>query len=270
MLTRESYIKSPIPIKNDLLKFFKKNDQLIIFDIGACESEDAIRYAMLFANSRIFAFEPREDNVEKSKELIKNYKKKNIILEHLALSNEEGLADFFLSEGEPPEQKNNESWDYGNKSSSLLPPSEEIDKHTAWLQFKRKTQVKTMRLDNYVKKNSLNIIDFVHLDVQGAELMVLEGAGTFLSKIKLIWMEVEAVELYQGQPLKNNVEQFMIKNNFSILQDTVNSVAGDQLYVNRSFFSDAFIKNVRAEVGLKDQLSGYTSRTKNFLRRFFK
>jgi FkbM family methyltransferase len=269
MLTRETYIKSPIPIKNDLLKFFDKNDQLIIFDIGACESEDAIRYAMLFPNSRIFAFEPREDNVEKSKKLIKSYDKKNIILEDLALSNTDGVADFFLSEGEPPELKNNETWDYGNKSSSLLPPSGEIEKHTGWLQFKKKTQVKTMRLDNYVKKNSIDLIDFVHLDVQGAELMVLEGGGIFLSKIKLIWMEVEAVELYKGQPLKNDVEQFMMKNNFSILQDTVNSVAGDQLYVNRSFFTDAFIQEVNEEAGLKDQLNGSTSRIKTFLRRFF-
>ncbi len=247
MLTRENFIKSPVKIKDDLYALFKKEDNLVIFDIGACEAEDSIRYSMLFPQSTVFAFEPRPDNLQKGNALIKEYGKKNIILESIALSNENGVAEFFLSEGEPDDLKNDDNWNYGNKSSSLLPPSEEMKKHTEWLNFKNKIQVNTLRLDNYVAGKKIEGIDFIHMDVQGAELMVLDGAGVFLNKIKLIWLEVEAVELYKGQPLKSNVEEYMQKNNFVNVLDTVDNISGDQLYLNRSFFSDEIIQKLKSK-----------------------
>jgi 2-O-methyltransferase len=243
MLTRDNYINSDISIQSELLSLFNRNENLIIFDIGACEAEDSIRYSNLYPNSKVYAFEPRIDNVTKANELITKYKKTNIVLENIALSNTNGVADFYLSEGKPKAAENNDLWDYGNKSSSLLAPSVEIQKYTDWLQFNKKIQVNTVRLDDYTLKNSIQTIDFVHLDVQGAELIVLEGAGDFLKNIKLIWLEVESVELYKGQPLKNDVELFMTKNNFVNLLDTVDDVSGDQLYLNMSYYSnDKFIE----------------------------
>ena len=245
MLSREKFIRSPVIIKKELLCLFRKEDELIIFDIGACEAEDSIRYSKLFPKATIFAFEPRPDNFTKAKELINQYQcKDSIVLENLALSNANGVADFFVSEGEPNELKNDEHWNYGNKSSSLLPPSDLIKKHTEWLEFNKTIQIITQRLDGFVAKKQINTIDFVHMDVQGAELMVLEGAGEFLEKIKLIWLEVESIELYKGQPLKNDVEQFMTKWNFINIIDTVDNISGDQLYVNRNYFSDKKISNL--------------------------
>ncbi len=242
MFNREKYINSPIEIESELLFLLEKNNVKTVFDIGACEAEDSIRYSLLFPNSTVYAFEPRIDNLTIGKESIKKYQRKNIVLENIALSNENGSAEFFLSEGEPGDLKNSEEWDFGNKSSSLLPPSEEMKKHTSWLQFNKKTVVETMRLDKYAADKQIGAIDFAHIDVQGAELMVLEGAGDFLHHVKLIWMEVEAVELYKNQPLKNDVEAFMKKNNFVNILDTVNNVAGDQLYANLNYFDSKKIE----------------------------
>lgn len=241
MFNRESYINSPIEIEKELLFFLDKNNVKSVFDIGACEAEDSIRYSLLFPNSTVYAFEPRQDNLEIGKQSIKKYNRQNIVLENIALSNENGTAEFFLSEGRPENASEDLKWDFGNKSSSLLPPSDEMKKHTEWLQFKNKIVVPTMRLDDYVKSKNISTIDFAHIDVQGAELMVLNGSGDFLKNIKLIWMEVEAVELYKNQPLKQDVELFMNKNNFVNVLDTVNSVAGDQLYANRLFFDNTVL-----------------------------
>lgn len=261
MFNRENYINSPIEIEKELLLLLKKENVKAVFDIGACEAEDSIKYSILFPNSTVYAFEPRKDNLELGKKSIAKYNRTNIVLENIALSNENGTAEFFLSEGRPENATENDHWDFGNKSSSLLPPSEEMKKHTEWLQFKNKTVVETMRLDNYIKNKNISTIDFAHIDVQGAELMVLKGAGDFLKQIKLIWMEVEAVELYKNQPLKKDVELFMKENNFVNVLDTVNSVAGDQLYANTLFFNKekldlfekqkskkTFIQNVKAIV----------------------
>jgi FkbM family methyltransferase len=260
MFDRDAYIKSPIDIEFELLFLLQAQRVKTVLDIGACEAEDSIRYSLLFPNAAVYAFEPREDNLAIGRESIKRYQRNNIVLEQIALSNKNGTAEFFLSEGEPGDLKNSEAWDFGNKSSSLLPPSEDMKKHTAWLQFKQKVEVKTMRLQDYAASKNITEVDFAHIDVQGAELMVLEGADDFLSRMKLIWMEVEAVELYKNQPLKNDVELFMKKHNFVNILDTVGQVAGDQLYANLSYFDsntlEAF-KKAKKRKALKAKLRSF-------------
>lgn len=69
-------------------------------------------------------------------------------------------------------------------------------------------------------------------------------------------MEVAAIELYQGQPLKNDVELFMHDHGFVCMKDTVNETAGDQLYVNRELTTRS------------DLLRGYIARRRwSFKRR---
>lgn len=237
MFNRDAYIQSPVEIEKELLFLLDKDKVKTVFDIGACEAEDSIRYARLFPKANVYAFEPRPDNILKGQQFLNHYNCTQVVLENIALSDTNGKAEFYLSEGQPEGAKSHEDWDFGNKSSSLLPPSEEMKKHTEWLQFKSKIEVNTLRLEDYARKKQLSEIDFAHIDVQGAELMVLKGAGDFLKKIKLIWMEVEAVELYKGQPLKTEVEAFMKAKGFVNVLDTVNAVAGDQLYVNTGYFS---------------------------------
>ncbi|HOZ86520.1 MAG TPA: FkbM family methyltransferase [Bacteroidia bacterium] len=242
MFNREQYINKPVEIEFELLFLLEKEKVKTVFDIGACEAEDSIRYSLLFPNSTVYAFEPRQDNLAIGIASVKKHGRKNIVLENIALSNENGKATFFLSEGEPGDLKNSDAWDFGNKSSSLLAPGEEMKKHTTWLRFNKTIEVDTLRLDEYANTHKIASIDFAHIDVQGAELMVLEGAGSFLSKVKLIWMEVEAVELYKNQPLKNDVEAFMKKNKFVNILDTVDNIAGDQLYANLNYFDPAKIE----------------------------
>lgn len=262
MFDRENYINSPVEIEFELLNLLDRHSVRYVFDIGACEAEDSIRYSLLFPSSTVYAFEPRKDNLAIGQESIKKHSRSNIVLENIALSNMNGVAEFFLSEGAPADSAGTKDWDFGNKSSSLLPPSEEMKKHTAWLQFNRRTEVETRRLEDYIAEKKIPAIDFAHIDVQGAELMVLQGAGDFLKNIKLIWMEVEAVELYKNQPLKNDVERFMEKNNFVNILDTVNTVAGDQLYANLAFFNEKKIRSFKRAVKFK----GFRDRIKSLFK----
>lgn len=229
----DNFIELPLPHKKELLEIFKGEKELIVFDIGACEAEDSIRYIKLFPGSHVHAFEPVQSNYKIASNNIKKYKLQNsITLNQCALSDKNGTADFFLSSGTPTDITPEPNWDYGNKSSSLLQPEKTLEV-VPWLKFNKKTTIKTMTLDSYCKKHKIPKIHVVHMDVQGAELMVLKGAGDMLSRIEAIWMEVEAVELYKGQPLKNDVEKFMKKAGFVKYLDTVNEVAGDQLYIRK-------------------------------------
>ncbi len=255
MLSTEAYINSKHEIEDELRHLFSKDEAMIIFDIGACEGEDAVRYSNMFPNARIFAFEPRPDNLNKVHENLKRYQKKNVMVSDFALSSSNGKATFFLSSGKPGNATEGENWDFGNKSSSLLPPSEQMKEATAWLNFDQTIEVNTKRLDEYCAEHQLTQIDLIHMDVQGAELMVLEGAGIFLEKIKCVWLEVEAVELYKDQPLKNDVENFMTDNGFQLMRSILGSISGDQFYIKKNAFSNEKITGLKKLIAGKERIN---------------
>jgi hypothetical protein len=134
-----------------------------------------------------------------------------------------------------------------------------MKKHTAWLEFKRRITVPTKRLDDYMQERGLNTIDFAHIDVQGAEMLVFRGAGSYLEKIKVIWTEVEAVKLYRDQPVKNDIESFLQSHGFVNIYDTVGDVSGDQLYVNTGFFTQKQIRSIKRNNGIFSRIKSFFS-----------
>ena len=73
------------------------------------------------------------------------------------------------------------------------------------------TEVTTKRLDDI---EEITACDFLKIDVQGAELDVLEGAVRTLARTAVVELEVEFVPLYEGQPLFAELDGFMRRNGF--------------------------------------------------------
>ena len=81
---------------------------------------------------------------------------------------------------------------------------------------KSTVEIQADSIDNLASRNVISNIDFAKIDVQGAELAIIEGGEKFLSS-ELIGLEVE-VEfsgLYSGQPLFGDVESF-VRNNIGL------------------------------------------------------
>jgi FkbM family methyltransferase len=231
--SRSAYVHSPLPIERELRWLFDPAASITIFDIGACEGEDAVRYARLFPNAAVYAVEPIPDNVARIHDTIARYGATTVTVLPLALSDSSGLSRMYVSSGSPPDIEATDDWDFGNKSSSLLAPDLHLEVHP-WVRFNETISVETRRLDGICAERGIERVDFIHLDVQGAELMVLKGAGSSLSEVTAIWLEVEAVPLYRGQPLKGDVEEFLGARDFRKLKDTVGRVSGDQLWIHRA------------------------------------
>jgi len=239
-LNRDAYIASPLLHEAALLRLLPREAPLVIFDIGSCEGEDSIRYARLFPSARIWAVEPLPANVDLIKANLERYGVDRVEVVALALSDSPGHATFYVSSGRPADARPDADWDFGNKSSSLLPPAGHLTAHP-WVHFDKSIEVETDRLDLLAQRRGVTAIDYIHMDVQGAELCVLNGAGTLLDSVRVIWMEVEAMPLYEDQPLKADVERFMTSRGFEKRLDTVGAVSGDQLYVNTRFYPPSSI-----------------------------
>lgn len=235
-ITRDAYINAPSPLRRELLAIFEKTDSLIIFDIGSCEGEDSIKYSRLFPSSQIYAIEALPSNIELLESNLKKYAISNVEIVPFALSDKKGIVNFHVSSGQPKEKKESQDWNYGNKSSSLLPPDKNLTMFP-WLKFEDVINVESTTLYDVCCEKSISHIDFVHMDVQGAELQVLYGAKDLIKKIKVVWLEVESIALYKNQPLKQDIESFMHQHGFTKLKDTVGNVSGDQLYINTNYLS---------------------------------
>jgi FkbM family methyltransferase len=224
-------MSEPLPVEKELKSLFPGNATITIFDIGACEAEDSIKYSRLFPASTIYAFEPLAANVRLANANVKNYNITNVRLVEKALSDKNGPEKFYVSSGHPADA-GRVDWDFGNKSSSLLEPGKHQE-FADFIKFETVVNVETTRLDSFCQQNNISVIDFIHMDVQGAELMILHGAGAMIRSIKAIWLEVSTVDLFKGQPLAGDIEKFMTANGFVMVRDCLYGISGDRLYVSK-------------------------------------
>lgn len=217
-------------IHQELLKIFNTKSAITIFDIGACECDDSIRYAVMFPYSKIYAFEPIKENYKKC--VMNTFEYRNIKVFNCALGKEKYITEMYVSSGCPEGKQNTDRHNWGNKSSSLLKPKEHLNIHN-WCEFKETQPVIVDRIDNICSFLKIQNIDYIHMDCQGSELIVLQGAGEMIKNIQAIYLEISIIEMYANQPLKNDVEEFMIKNRFKKVFEVMDVVQGDQFWIRK-------------------------------------
>jgi FkbM family methyltransferase len=177
-------------------------DVNVIFDLGANVGKTVGQYKDNFPKATIYSFEPFE---EPFKQMVHTYEKfTNIKPYNLAVTNTVGTQKFFLNKT--------------NETNSLLPTAAEWGKYfdSDLTTNLGATEVGTVTLDNFCEKENINKIQILKMDIQGAELMALEGAMNLLAKqaIDLIYTEVMFANFYDGQGTFYDLYQFLDKHNF--------------------------------------------------------
>src|SRR5215472_2599105 len=134
-----------------------------VLDIGAHHGYYTLLASMLVGDrGRVFAFEPSPRERNRLERHVRINNCSNVVIEQIALGAEAGEADLFLVDG---------AEDYCN---SLRPPV--VNAPT------RKVRVSVDTLDEFLARNRIPNIDFIKLDVEGAELSVLKGASSLLTQ----------------------------------------------------------------------------------------
>jgi len=98
--------------------------------------------------------------------------------------------------------------------TSLYKPNEELlslYQNMEYANLKTEASVETVSLDHFVKINNIGKIDFIKIDVQGAELDIFKGGIKTLNDVLKIVCEVEFIEHYENQPLFGDVCEFLAK-----------------------------------------------------------
>ena len=118
------------------------------------------------------------------------------------------------------------------QSSSILKLKTHTTEHPGVFETKR-ISLQTKTLKTFYEENNISPSDlnFLNLDIQGAELMALEGAGDVLNNIDYIYTEVNIDELYEGCCLMHEIDDYLSKYNFTrVLVKMTQHGWGDAFY----------------------------------------
>src|ERR1017187_1579172 len=141
----------------------------VVIDIGSNSGLYAIFYSKLVRESgKVYAFEPDQESYATLQENLKLNNCQNVSTYNLALSNRESKIEMVSITHNDGRLKNGDSFKY-------IKEIEENDLESA----NTNTAVKLDDLDEF---NALYAIDFVKIDVEGAELLVLQGCVNTIIK----------------------------------------------------------------------------------------
>ncbi|PKP05224.1 MAG: hypothetical protein CVU11_00770 [Bacteroidetes bacterium HGW-Bacteroidetes-6] len=150
--------------------FSSHKEQPLIIDCGANIGTSVLFFKWLFPKASIHAFEPSPSIFQKLLENTSKNKLNNVVCHNIALSSVAGPVIFFEPEGVP-----------GSLTGSL----------TESRNAGKPIQVDAEKLSDFLKNNSIDEIDYLKMDIEGAETDVfadLAESGE-LNKVKQMGIE---------------------------------------------------------------------------------
>ena len=173
----------------------------VIVELGACDAKYTASFVMCCQRGapQIYSFEPDPRNVK-------------ICLERMppevhfipaAASNITGKTMLNLAAPQPN----------GEIGSSSLSAFKDLTKAFPWCTQVGTAEVDCWRLDDFCFQEKISYIDLLWADVQGAELMVIEGAQRILRSTRYFWTEFEGLHaqakgtLYQNSASLEEIRQ---------------------------------------------------------------
>jgi 2-O-methyltransferase len=193
----------------------------VVIEAGTSDGTDTIEFLDIVRDGKVYAFEPIEYLYNQTLERIKSYT--NIEYFKAALSTKDGKEIMHVSQN----TSLNQPWG----SSSFLEPKEHL---RLWqdITFDEKLEVDSIRLDKFVVDKNIDVIDFMWLDLQGYEPVLLQYSPITLSKTRYLFTEVSLVETYKDVVLKSDFATFLKNSGFEVIWESVGAYDGDMLLKN--------------------------------------
>jgi FkbM family methyltransferase len=196
-------------IKNFLNYVENKNEKFVIFDVGSRDCVQSIEFYNAFPNSKIYAFECNPNTLDICKKNIEQYTDRITLIEG-AVCDYDGTITFYPIN----QQKTITTWKDGNPGASSIFKSN--GKYTVEKYIQDEIITNCHRLDSVMNKYDIPKVDIIWMDLQGAELFALKGLGNHLHNVKYIHTEVSYKEMYSGQVMFEELNNYILSNNFII------------------------------------------------------
>ena len=189
--------------KYTLAEYLPRNP--IIIEAGAHIGRDTIKLAKQWPSATIHAFEPVPELFSTLLSNTNGYS--NIHCYPIALSDKTGTELLYVSSGA------------STAVSSFFKPHE-YTKQRPNVLF-TPLEVTVITLDQWAEDHYVSLVDFMWLDMQGAELKVLKAAPTILRTVRAIVFEVSLTERFKNNPLYDEAKQWIESQGFELVQSDI-------------------------------------------------
>jgi FkbM family methyltransferase len=191
-----------------------------IVEVGAADGRDTERYALSSPQAQVIAFEPLPESFKVLQQRLATCS--SIQAFNVAVADSVGNEKFYVGK-----------W---ADTSSLLKASSTNTNYDSYTSPTQAIDVNVVTLDSFCKENDIGQIDLLKMDAQGAELRILQGAVSLLksSSIRIIYCEVNFLEIYTGSPLFEDISLFLRQHGFGLhgLYDIVRDHKGRMLWAD--------------------------------------
>jgi len=187
---------------DETIAFHKKlvNNDSIILDIGSNRGFFTYHYSKMAKKGFVYSFEPIPGTFELQKKLLNFFHINNYKVFNLALSDKVGNIEMIL-----PRQ--------GHFPEDLCATIKTENVEKSFANFETiNTACET--LNNIISKEKIERIDFIKMDVEGAEFLVLKGAEKALNLRPIIFMEMIDRHFIKFGYYKEDIITFMKNMNF--------------------------------------------------------
>ncbi len=195
--------------KKNILFIKKKlgNEIETLIDIGANVGETILEFNRNFKIKKIYSIEP---NFEAYNE-IKKQKNKNVEVFNFAASDieeQDKLKIGYLSSMSTINAINNDSI-YTKVKSFII-----------WILtrkfaiYKNETIIEKKRLDKFIDKQDIDVVDILKIDTEGHEFNVIKGLGDHITKVKLILFEYHDDDSIVKNYSIDDIDNHFASNNF--------------------------------------------------------
>ena len=196
---------------------FEKKKKLIFWDIGANIGLYSIYNSLKNPGSTTIAFEPSSSNLRVlTRNISINNLEKNIKVVTIPLTNKKNTFQ---------EMKEGQFTEGGSMNSF----GEKFDFEGKEFQSSMKYNLFGTTMNYFIENSILEIPDYIKIDVDGIEHLIIEGGDKFLTNQKVKSLSIEINENFEEQYKK--VLDLMEKNKFKILHKKHN----DQLFEKSKF-----------------------------------
>lgn len=186
-----------------------KNSPYVIFDIGSRDCEQSIEFYKTFPNAKIYAFECNPNTLNLCEQNIIPYQDRITLIKG-AVCDYDGSITFYPIN----QEKTKTTWKDGNPGASSLFKSNGNYKVETYVQDEITTNCH--RLDTIMSKHEIPRVHIIWMDLQGAEMIALKGLGNKLSSVEYLYTEVSHREIYTGQVMYKELNDFILSNDFII------------------------------------------------------
>lgn len=198
-ISYSSNIDLPILIeeifKEEIYKFETDKQKPIIVDCGSNIGISVLYFKKQFPNAKITAFEPDPDNFQLLQQNIKQNNLNNIEAHNVAVSDQIGDIDLFF--------ESDKSSTLGNTTTNTWGDRPGFNKIT----------VPSVKLSDYIKDQD---IDYLKLDVEGAERKVFEDISKHLPHIKELGFEFHHTNTEGNEANYNSILDLLKENGFEL------------------------------------------------------